>query len=570
MALRRRHGRNNFANGLVSRLSSEHYFARAGPGNREIKCLQCIGKKAKINHMVDSPLRREVAQMVMPRLEGARLDDSRYLDQVKTLIHSGIGGFILFGGTVERTPYHLRELQALAGIPLLIASDIERGLGQQLVGGTRFPNQRAVSSAISRRSKKDVALLDKMLDAVRTETRAAGIHAVFSPVVDVNNNPDNPIICTRAFGDEPEIVAWFASRYITRLQKPHGKRERLELLACAKHFPGHGDTDQDSHATLPVIQAGRARLNRVELPLFREAVKDGVGMVMVAYLLVPALDPDKLTTFSKKTITAFLREGMEFDGLIVSDALDMGALTDTRSPEEIAVRAVEAGMDILLHPRDAFATINAVVSAVEQGRLTGQRVSESVGRIMTAKTRLGLLDTSPGKAIRIHAQENRRIAREIGRKALRVISGDKRIFPMSPDGGVACFILDDDNNTESGDIFVHALRARCKHLLAVVLTAGSEMPESLVLDSIRAAEFVVLAVYSKISASKGHSGLDEKLWRMARKIFDVVKSAQGKSIVISFDSPYILDRFKDADLRIAAYDRMDVIQLAAAELLTGE
>ncbi len=520
--------------------------------------------------MQNPSLRQEVAQMVMPRLEGAKLGDPRYLEPLETLIHGGIGGFILFGGTVEHTPQHLRGLQALAGIPLLISSDVERGLGQQLAGGTRFPSQRAVASAINRRSKKDVDLLGKMLDAVRTETRSAGIHAVFSPVVDVNNNPDNPIICTRAFGDEPEIVAWFGSRYITQFQKSHGTRDRRELLACAKHFPGHGDTDQDSHSVLPVIRAARARMNRVELPPFRAAVKNGVGMVMVAHLLVPALDPEKPTTFSKKTITGLLREGMEFDGLIVSDALDMGALAETYSQEEIAVRAVEAGMDILLHPRDALVSINAVVSAVEQGRLTSRRISESVGRIMTAKTRLGLFDTSTQKTVRIDCQEHRRIAREIGRKALRIAFGDKKMFPLPHDGGVACFILDDDNNTESGDVFVRAMRSRFKHLLAVVMTPTSEMPESLVLDSIRAADFVVVTVYSKISASKGHSGLDEKLWNMAKEIFRAVKSAKSKSIVISFDSPYLLDRFKDADVRIAAYDRMDEIQQAAAELLAGE
>ncbi len=275
--------------------------------------------------MTTRTLRKDVAQMVMPRIDGEKLDDPRYVLKLRELIAEGVGGFILFGGSVDRTPGLLRTLQEYAEIPLLIASDIERGLGQQLSGGTRFPSQRAVASAINRRSKKDVAVLDRMLDAVRLEARSAGIHAVFSPVVDVNNNPDNPIICTRAFGDEPEVVEWFGSRYIKRLQKPPGQG-RLELLACAKHFPGHGDTDQDSHSVLPVIRADRARLNRVELPPFREAVKDGVGMVMVAHLLVPALDPDKPTTFSKKTITALLREGMEFDGLIVSDALDMGAL----------------------------------------------------------------------------------------------------------------------------------------------------------------------------------------------------------------------------------------------------
>ena len=508
--------------------------------------------------------------MVRPRLEGARLGDPRYLENIHALIQEGIGGFILFGGTVEHTPRQLQELQFLAGIPLLITSDVERGLGQQLAGGTRFPSQRAVASAVNRRSINDVQLLDKMLDAVRIETRAAGIHAVFSPVVDVNNNPDNPIICTRSFGDVPEIVEWFGSRYISRLQKSRGTRDRLDLLACAKHFPGHGDTDQDSHSVLPVIRATRTRLNRVELPPFREAVKDGVGMVMAAHLLVPALDPEKPTTFSKKTITALLREGMEFDGLIISDALDMGALASTYTPEDIAVRAVNAGIDILLHPRDAKLTIDAIVSAVEQGRLTSQRISESVGRIMIAKTRLGLFDTSARKAVRIDYQKHRRIAREIGRKALRVSFGEKKFSPLPRDSGVVCFILDDDNNRESGDVFVRAMRERCKHLLAVVLTPGSEIPESLVLDSVRASDFVVLAVYSRISASKGHSGLDDTLRDIAVKILKTIKSEKGKSIMISFDSPYLLDRFKDADVRIAAYDRMDEIQQAAAELLAGK
>jgi beta-glucosidase-like glycosyl hydrolase len=508
--------------------------------------------------------------MVMPRLEGARLGDPRYLEHIYALIREGLGGFILFGGTVEHTPLQLRELQTFAGIPLLITSDVERGLGQQLAGGTRFPSQRAVASAVDRRSKKDVELLDKMLNAVRLETRAAGIHAVFSPVVDVNNNPDNPIICTRAFGDEPGLVEWFGSRYISRLQKARGTRDRLELLACAKHFPGHGDTDQDSHSVLPVIHATRTRLNRVELPPFREAVKDGVAMVMAAHLLVPALDPEGPTTFSKKTITALLREGMEFDGLIVSDALDMGALAATYTPEDIAVRAVDAGMDILLHPRDANVTIDAIVSAVEQGRLTIQRISESVGRIMAAKTRLGLFDAAARKTVKIDYEKHRRIARELGRKALRVAFGEKKLSPLPHDGGVACFILDDDNNRESGDVFVRAMRERCRNLLAVVLTPGSEIPESLVLDSVRASEFVIIAVYSRISASKGHSGLDDTLRDIAVKILKTVKSEKGKSIMISFDSPYLLDRFKDADVRIAAYDRMDEIQRAAAELLGGK
>jgi beta-N-acetylhexosaminidase len=517
--------------------------------------------------MTTRTLRKDVAQMVMPRIEGDKLDDPRYILQLRRLIADGIGGFILFGGSVERTPGLLRELQRFAEVPLLIASDIERGLGQQLSGGTRFPSQRAVASAINRRSKKDVALLDAMLDAVRVETRSAGVHAVFSPVVDVNNNPDNPIICTRAFGDAPEVVEWFGSRYIKRLQQPSGKG-RLELLACAKHFPGHGDTDQDSHSVLPVIRADRARLNRVELPPFREAVKDGVGMVMIAHLLVPALDPDKPATFSKKTVTALLREGMEFDGLIVSDALDMGALAGAYSQEEIAVRAVEAGMDILLHPDVAQVAINAVVAAVEQGRLSRVRISESVERITATKMKLGLFD-KPLSPARIDYEKHGRIAQAIGRKAIRILSGDKKLFPLPRQAGIACFVLDDDNNTESGNAFIHALRDGFRNLSIMVLTPGAEMAESLAQDSIRAADFIVVALFSRISASKGRSGITDKLRKQAMSILGSPRDARGKLVIISFDSPYLLDQFPQADVRVAAYDRMNEIQSAVAELLTG-
>jgi len=511
-------------------------------------------------------LRQEVAQLVMPRLEGPHLDDPRMFSKVQTLVEEGIGGFILFGGTIEYTPRQLQQLQSFAALPLLIASDIERGLGQQLRGGTRFPGQRAVTAAIKRRSKKDVGLLDKMLDAIRIETRAAGIHAVFSPVVDVNNNPRNPIICTRSFGDDPEAVAWFGSHYIQRFQKESGKG-RLELLACAKHFPGHGDTDQDSHSVLPVIHATRTRLNQVELPPFRRMIQDGVGMVMVAHLLVPALEPEKPTTFSKKTITALLREGMEFDGLIVSDALNMGALNGICSPEETAVRALEAGIDILLHPHDALATIGAVVSAVESGRLTRNRIRESVERVLAAKSCLGLFDSPESSDRTIDYQKHGRIAAEIGKKAIEVLSVKKNTLPLRREAGVACFVFDDDNQSNSGDMFIRAMKERFKYLTAMVVTPNSDIPESFIMDCLATAEYVVIGILSQISASKGHSGISDRLHKHISSLLKNAKTAKAKRIVISFDSPYVLKLFRDADAHIAAYDRMDEIQQATAALL---
>lgn len=511
-------------------------------------------------------LKKKVWQMVMPRIDGEMLEDASYRNEIEALVREGIGGFILFKGNIENTPARLQELQKLAEIPLFITSDVERGLGQQLAGGTRFPSQRAVSSAVNRRSKQDVALLNSMLDAVRIETRAAGIHGVFSPVVDVNSNPCNPIICTRAFGSEPEVVEWFGRRYITQLQKARGRK--LDLLACAKHFPGHGDTDQDSHSVLPVIHADRPRINRLDLPPFREAVKDGVGMIMVAHLSVPALDPEKPTTFSKKTVTALLREGMAFDGLIVSDALDMLALASDYSQEEIAVRAVEAGMDILLHPKDARLTADAVVSAVREGRLTAQRIEESVERIMEAKNRLGLKDPGPGGKARIDYERHRSLARALSRKALRVVSGNKKILPLES-RSAACFLIDDDA-AGRGETFLRALQPRINALSAAVLTPDAAGSAEHIQERIGVADWVVVPIVSKISASKGYSGISPRLEASAREIVKTGRALRKKTIVISFDSPYLLDQFKDADVCIAGYDWMDEIQESAVEMLVGK
>jgi len=536
------------------------------------KKLAIHGRKSENAAMKKRSLREDVLQMVMPRIDGPKLADPDYRGHVDELVRKGIGGFILFGGDIEQTPRYLQELQRAAAVPLLIASDVERGLGQQLSGGTHFPSQRAVASAVNRGSKKGVELLDRMLDAVRQETRAAGIHAVFSPVLDVNNNPDNPIICTRAFGDEPEVVEWFGSRYIKGLQRT-AKHGNGGLLACAKHFPGHGDTDQDSHSVLPVIRADKQRLNRVELPPFREAVKHGVGMVMVAHLLVPALDPAEPATFSKKIITALLREGMGFEGLIVSDALDMGALAGRYSQEEIAVRTVEAGMDILLHPMDALVTVDAVVAAVEQGRLTRQRITESVERIMHAKTKLGLFDKDLHAPEAVNYEQDRETSSELGRKAVRILNNKGKldgILPVRRDAGVACFIVDDDNNRDSARIFISAMKRQFEHLSLITLTPDAEMPSCLAYDGIRAAGFVVMAIYSRISASKGRSGISDKLRGMVVDVLHRAREVNARSAVISFDSPYILDLFKDADVRIAAFDRMEEIQRSAAGLLAGD
>lgn len=517
--------------------------------------------------MFSDSLRKAVAQMVMPRVDGPRLEDDGYRAHIGQLVDACIGGFILFGGSVRDTPRRLAELQERAPVPLLISSDVERGLGQQLAGGTRFPNQRAVAAALAERTKKDGELLNAMLDAVRIESRAAGIHLVFSPVMDVNSNPDNPIICTRAFGSDPRTVERLGGAYIRGLQQAR-RGGHLDLLACAKHFPGHGDTAQDSHMVLPVIRADRSRLNSLELPPFREAVKAGVGTVMVGHLLVPALDPLKPVTFSKKAVTALLREGMEFEGLIVSDALDMGALAEEYSPEDIAVRAVEAGMDVLLHPVDALRTVEAVAKAVEHGTLTEQRIRESAGRIREAKEKLGLLEQTTPAARKINYAKHRQIAAMIAKKALTLVRGSRKQLPLDAGKSVACYILDDDGEGMGGP-FRNALAASFGEVRTTTLTpdvCGDGLAAHLDPGPAAAA---VIGIFSKVKASKGRSGIDPGLRQAAQEVLRRTKAGKIPGIVISFDSPYILEQFTDADILIAGYDRMEAVQAAAAGMLGG-
>jgi len=247
---------------------------------------------------------------------------------------------------------------------------------------------------------------------------------------------------------------------------------------------------------------------------------------------------------------------------------DMGALAGAYPAEEIAVRAVEAGIDILLHPKDARVTIEAVVSAVEQGRLTHSRIRESVERVLSAKKRLGLFDEKRPEAAPINYEKHRCIAEEVGRKALRVLSG-KKLLPLKTGAAAACFVLDDDGEGKGG-VFLGELSRKLGTVTGIVLTPHDDPPPSHLQDALASAGTIVLAIFSKISASKGRSGISGKLQGAGMNILRASKAAGKTSVVISFDSPYILTFFREADILVAAYDGMEEIQRAAADLLGGE
>jgi beta-glucosidase len=300
----------------------------------------------------------------------------------------GVGGVILVGGSAAELAVRSHQLQSWAKFPLLLAADIEEGVGQRFAGATWFGPPMAIAEVARHDAGTGDRYAEQMGAVTAIEARAIGLNWVLAPVVDVNNNPDNPVINVRAFGETPEIVGKLAAAFIRGAgQHP--------VLTTAKHFPGHGDTAVDSHLELPVLPHSPARLAEVELPPFVEAMAAGVDAVMSAHLLIPAWDAEFPATLSRKILIGKLREELGFEGLIVTDALVMGAIANKYGANEAAVLAAEAGADVLLMPLDPEGAILAVCEAVTQGRIYLSQIQESVKRIWKAKIKVGLPISDP-------------------------------------------------------------------------------------------------------------------------------------------------------------------------------
>lgn len=319
-------------------------------------------------------------QIAYPHWEPPAATLERWLQELN------LGGVILLGGSAAEVAIRVQQLQGWARTPLLVAADIEEGVGQRFGGASWFPPPMALSAIAARQGLTAACHLAQEFGAATArEALALGINWVLAPVADVNHNPQNPVINVRAFGDDTDTVARLAAAFIAGVQSQ-------PALACAKHFPGHGDTAVDSHLQLPSLAASADRLEALELPPFQAAIAAGVATIMSGHLLVPAWDERNPATLSPAALSDRLRQRLGFDGLIVTDALIMGALSPVASPEEIPILALEAGADILLMPTNPEVAIAAIVAAVESGRLPETRIQESYERVGQAKARLA---TSP-------------------------------------------------------------------------------------------------------------------------------------------------------------------------------
>ena len=523
-----------------------------------------LGVPTPATSMLTLTVREKAAQLVMPWISGEYwANDAAAMDSALRLVRDDeVGGIIVGLGS---SPYDVAEklnaLQRAARIPLLVASDLESGLATRTRGGTGFPGNMALGATGRELDAYEVGRVTAL------EGRAIGIHLNFAPVVDVNNNPANPIINVRSFGEDPARVAELGTAFIRGLRE-HG------MLSTAKHFPGHGDTGTDSHLALPVITASRARLDSVELVPFRAAVRAGTDVVMTGHLAVPGLTgadgpPATLSAFVLDTL---LRGQLGFRGLVVTDALNMGAIVARYGAAQAAVMALEAGADILLMPVNPRAVIDAVADAVARGAVSEARLDSSVARVLAVKTRLGLfrnrlVDVNRVAAV-VGSAANAALAQDIAQRSLVLVKDSLGLVPLPASRRHRVFVLTygDENSRDVGAGLIAAIRSSVDTLHTMRLWPASG-PASL--DSARA-EASASSLVLFLAASRPTA------WRpdavdIPGQVAVLVKQITGGAplVAVSLGSPYVLRQIPDAPAFIAAWTDNDNIQHAVARALLG-
>ncbi|MGM0409421.1 MAG: beta-N-acetylhexosaminidase [Bacillota bacterium] len=487
--------------------------------------------------------------------------------KIKDLIKNHyIGGVIYFSRNLEnpsQTAQLSNELQEISlennnSFPLFISIDQEGGIVTRLKESTHFPGNMLLGATRSEEIIKEVA------KATANELKNLGINMNLAPVVDVNNNPENPVIGVRSFGEDPKLVAKFSSIYIKKL-------EENGVIACAKHFPGHGDTDLDSHLNLPVIKHSRERLDEVELLPFKEAIKAGVDSIMSAHVYFPAIEKQVSVpaTLSRKVLTSLLREELAYKGVIVTDCMEMNAIADSYGSIEGAVQAISAGSDIILishsYKRQKRA-IKAAVEAVKANRIQEQRINQSVKRILKLKEkRISLSNYEKADYKKINFAKNKKIAENAAKKGITVVKGEEIIAEFAADInqkqlGVLDFEMGRvtlvENDKKHDNLFVNNLKKEIDGLKHITLTKDEKLSTEKE-NSLAENDVIIVCTYDGVK-NRGQLDIAEKL---ARK---------NKVIVLALRNPYDYNHLKNTAAFVTTYDYSPANQEAAANLFLGK
>lgn len=517
-------------------------------------------------------LDEKVGQLMMVFYFGGftSADSVEYKDLMELVEQRHIGGMVvrtrgtpLGVGRSQAYPTAVlaNQLQSRAKIPLLVAADFERGTSMRLEEGTSFPWAMAVAAT---GDPRDAYTMGKI---TALEARAVGVHWIFAPVADVNNNPDNPIINTRSFGEDPKRVSEFVAAYVRGV-------EENGALSCAKHFPGHGDTSVDSHVDLPTVKGDRARFDAIELPPFKAAIAAGTSTVMTAHLAVPAFEPnpDLPATLSENMTTGLLRKELSFDGVIVTDAMDMGGVTVRYAPGDAAVRSFLAGSDLLLVPPVLDAAINAIKDGVATGRISMARLDDSVRRVLRIKARLGLRKQKLVDLNALNAAFGRTeftaAAQDISDRGVTLLRNDENLVPLDATKSRRMLLVavSGDADPVPATDLERELRWRVDSLQTVRVDTRYWRSEEAKLPPPENYDVAVVALFVRVADRKNTVGLPADQAALVQQIL-----SGGKPVVMmGFGSPYLVGGFPQAKTWLAAFSNFEVSQRSAARALFGQ
>ena len=484
-----------------------------------------------------------------------------------------VGGFTISVGSPLEIAAKLNAMQRMSELPLLFGADVEFGAGYRARGGYFLPNAIDLGGAVvfppqmALGATRDTMLAYHQGRITALEARALGIHIAYSPILDVNNNPGNPVISTRSYGEDPRLAARMGTAFIRGLQD-HG------MIATGKHFPGHGDTDVNSHLALPVVSVDRARLDSVELVPFRAAVDAGVGAIMSFHGAMPALDASQTpATLSAAILTGLLRRDMGFEGVIISDAMDMRGVLDRYGAVEAAKRAVAAGADVLIQPLDVTQTIDAVVAGVSDGRYPESRLDEAVRRILRMKHAMGLararvVDLEAARAV-VADSSHVAMAREIAERSITVVRDRHEMLPLARrprDTRVLSITLAPRVNLAAGGAFNAELRRHFASLRAEHVNADAAAPDySRLLAAADSAAVVIVSSYVSHSWDAATTAAPRAFTEFVRAL----EERGRRPIVVAMGNPYLLQQIPSASAYVIGWGGFPVSQQATARALLG-
>ena len=508
-------------------------------------------------------LREKIAQMMVVsiNLNFFNLESKQWTDLQNYIKSDGIGVLHIWFGDVGTSLILLNEMQKNSKVPILIDADIESGLGRRFDGAVTLPPMMAIAAT------GDASYAYEAGRISAEESRAVGIHFNLSPVVDVNNNPKNPIINTRSFGENPDSVSRYSIEYIKGLQN-NG------MLATAKHFPGHGDTETDSHSSLAQIPSDSTRLWNVELKPFKKVIDAGVDAVMVAHVNAPDFQDhaENPATLSKFWIQDILKTKLGFDGVVITDAMRMGGIVKNYSDKYALFETINAGSDIIIQNMDLKRSIDHIEKAVLSGIISENRINRSALKVLKMKEKLGLhnnrMISMKDTYTQIGKQKNFKSAAEIAQKSITLVVDKNKLLPLQPEVDEVLYIIDlydRENNHAESDLTKQLKRAGRKVISFQIDKSDSLLVADYILDQIPKDALVLLNAFANPVEHK-----DEIFLPKVEAIFinKLIKKSK-KMVVTSFGSPYLIQDFKDVPVYICAYKGSELLQKAVGNALIG-